>query len=152
MVLRSVCEFLGVEFTLDVLGYAKDTDYAVPDPARSSAWQTTLSKREVAVIEGRVGEQLVAAGYALSGDPVEHLQGVSLAMETAKNRVGRAEARRQQFGTSLFLASIASKLDPTGRFKTSVRDRMIEVERGGRKRSWRAEDREYSLAEDQDAA
>ena len=106
----------------------------------------------MAVIEGRVGEQLVAAGYALSGDPVEHLQGVSLAMETAKNRVGRAEARRQQFGTSLFLASIASKLDPTGRFKTSVRDRMIEVERGGRKRSWRAEDREYSLAEDQDAA
>ena len=150
--LKRICAFLGVDYTSDMLSYADETAYAIPDPTRSSAWQSTLTKKELAIVEGRVGDQLVARGYELSGQAVEHLDGVSFLIDKTKNRIGRAEARRKKFGTALFAASLASKLDPTGRVNEAVRDRMIDSSRSSRKQSWRSDDREYSLAPDSEAA
>lgn len=65
--LARVCGFMRVEFDEAMLGYVRDSTYDSPDPQLLSQWKGKLSDREVQLVEGRVGELLVARGYESSG-------------------------------------------------------------------------------------
>lgn len=66
-VLTRICEFIGVEYDAKMLAYPEHTAYALPDPKLVSQWQKKLSRREVQLVEARVGERLTQRGFTPSG-------------------------------------------------------------------------------------
>jgi hypothetical protein len=67
--LRRVCAFLGVSFSPAMLRYHKNTTYGPPDLKLVEQWRRKATKRELQLIEGRVGGRLASRGYAPSGEP-----------------------------------------------------------------------------------
>ena len=146
--LNRVCEFLGVRYTEHMLDYAKDTDYAVPDPSKVSQWGRTLSERDIRLVEGRVGPLLSERGFEPSGlEPIEPRR-VERLLLGVDNRLRMWQRRIQRFGLRLFLERGVARLVPNESYRSSVALRYNEIERSHRKRSWRSPGREFSVTPD----
>lgn len=57
----------GFEFAPSMLSYGEVTTYDRPDPALAEQWRRKLAPKEIALVEGKVGDLLTARGYAPSG-------------------------------------------------------------------------------------
>ncbi len=146
--LRRVCQLMGVEYTSQMLDYAKDTAYALPDPQKLSQWRNNLSDREVQSVEGRVGDLMIDRGYELSGLPPLHPGRVGLIRLRAEDKIGMWRRRLETYGLRLFIERAIARLVPLPAYRNSVKLRYNTIERSGRKRSWRAPGREFSLRSD----
>jgi hypothetical protein len=70
--LARVASFFGVAFDPAMLSYHEGSTYAPPDLSLVEQWKRRQTPQEVALIEGRLKDLLVARGYAPSGhDPIE---------------------------------------------------------------------------------
>ncbi len=143
--LQRICEFLEVEYTGQMLDYASDTGYDVPDPTKVNKWNKTLSSREIRLVEGRVGELLVARGFELSG--LEPLQPTGVAMRLLKvdNHLKMWKNRIDKFGIRLFVERAVARLVPIESYRRSVKLRFNAIERSTRKQSWRDTGQEFSV-------
>lgn len=66
--LRRICEFLGVEYSEKMLNYARTSTYRSPDSSLIEQWRK-MPKRDVQLLESKLGNQLLSRGYRLSGYP-----------------------------------------------------------------------------------
>jgi Sulfotransferase family len=67
-VLTDICCFVGVGYSEKMLEYRADApQYPPPDPRLVGQWKTTLSPRDVALVEVRTARLMESRGYALSG-------------------------------------------------------------------------------------
>jgi hypothetical protein len=102
--LKSLCDFLAVAYSETMLEYHKNTTYGPPDPKIAQQWRRKASGREIALLEGKCGDLLVARGYDLAGDPI-----IPRAFErwylVAQNRVLRWRHNIRRFGLPLFLSA-----------------------------------------------
>lgn len=68
--LRDICDFVGLPYDAGMLAYPATTTYDAPDASLAFQWKRKLSKREITLVEYRVGHLLEGAGYEPSGLPV----------------------------------------------------------------------------------
>ncbi len=67
--LTRICQFLGFEFEPGMLRYYENSTYGPPDPNIAQKWRRKAGTREIALIEGRLGDLLSARGYEAAGAP-----------------------------------------------------------------------------------
>jgi len=65
--LERLCGFLGVEFSERMFDYAQHSTYGLPDARLTYQWKRKMKPRDLSLVEGRIGQRLVARGYELSG-------------------------------------------------------------------------------------
>lgn len=125
--LERVCRFLGVEYADPMLDYARDTTYAAPDPAVAERWRRRLSEREVALVEGRLGDLLTRRGYAPAAVAAARPGRLGRAWLRLDSRVRRVRQRVRGIGLPLVLADfLARRLHWAGlRERTRMRIRSI---------------------------
>ena len=88
--LARVCEFVGTAYHPAIFDYTGSSSYERPDPKLLDQWRRKLSPDEVRLAEARIGDLLMARGYALSGLP---------ALEVDSSEAARLE-RASRWGTS----------------------------------------------------
>ncbi len=94
--LTKICEFIGLDYSADMLRFHEDTTYSPIDPKIAQKWPKKLTEDEVRLIESKVGPLLEKKGYEPSGHPplqVGALRGFLLKLQSAywtrKFRVNR---------------------------------------------------------------
>jgi hypothetical protein len=104
-----VCDFLRIPFSADMLRYHENTTYEPPDPRIVQSWKKKASRKEIALIEGRVGHLMEARGYQPAGAP--HVPGM---LERAglgiQNRIARWRFNIRRFGLPLFLSTHVTRI------------------------------------------
>lgn len=99
--LTRICDFLGLSFEPGMLKYYENSTYGPPDPKIAQKWKQKAGRREVALIEGRVGALLAARGYEPSGEPA--LPGsFELFRLKMESRWKRWQYNVRRYGFSLF--------------------------------------------------
>lgn len=134
--LTTICRFLGVDYTGQMLNYVLDTDYQEPNPNLAGDWRDTLSAHDVRLVETRVGDRLTGAGFIPSGqEPIEPTDRY-LDWLRWHDRAGRIASRVSRFGVRLTVADLAARAVGTESMQRSVRLRLDRVELDLRKKSW----------------
>ena len=73
-VLAEICQFVGVAYSNEMLGYRADApQYPPPDPRLVAQWSTKLAPRDVALVEVRTARLMESRGYAPSGHPLPNV-------------------------------------------------------------------------------
>lgn len=67
--LTRICEFIGLDYSPDMLRFHEDTTYDPIDPGIAQKWRGKLDDTQVRLIESRVGPLLEKKGYERSGLP-----------------------------------------------------------------------------------
>ena len=135
-VLTSICCFMGVEYTSQMLDYSVDTDYQEPSMSVAGDWRRSLSTDQVRLIEAKVGDRLTRLGFEPSGlgrATVGERQELLLAWE---DRAGRIAHRVQVFGVRLTVADMVARGLSIDSMQRSLRLRFNETEIAQRKKSW----------------
>jgi hypothetical protein len=61
--LREICTFCDVEYDPAMLDYDRDSTYEKPDRSLIFQWKHKQSRREIELVENRIGPLLTASGY-----------------------------------------------------------------------------------------
>lgn len=147
--LRRVCDFLDVDYTGQMLSYADETDYGLPNPSRIGSWRGTMSDRDTSLVEGKVGVLLAERGFEPSGlEPIVPT-GLDRSRLEIEGRLLKWKHRIDRFGLRLFIERGLARVIPIPSYRASVQLRFNAIERGRRKRSWRDSGLEFSVADDQ---
>lgn len=146
--LHRVCQFLGVEYTDQMLSYANETDYGLPNPSRIASWKGKLSDRDTRILEGKVGSLLTDRGYEPSGLEPLIPSGVDLARVLVEGRLLKWKKRIDRFGLRLFVERGLARLLPIPAYRKSVQLRFNAIERSNRKRSWRDSGLEFTVKDE----
>ena len=121
--LRRVCAFVGVTFDADMLSYHENTTYNAPDPSLIEQWKRKSSQRDVALVEGRVGERLRAGGYEPSGEPV-YPGTLERTWLRIQNRTGVWKTAIRRYGFVLLFMEKLSRRLGLEKMHTRYRNRM----------------------------
>jgi len=100
--LTKICNFLGLEYSNEMLQYHKDSTYDVPDPANADRWRQRLSPKDIYLAEIGAGDALEQAGYQRMFPPAElgMLEKLALRLD---HRVRRAAFNFNRYGAYLTL-------------------------------------------------
>lgn len=134
--LERICTFIGVAYSPEMLDYVHSTDYSLPDPKLLKSWRRHLSERDVQLVEARVGEQLAARGFELSGLPKIQLSPFDLAYLKLQNRVAKILFRVKRYGLGLLLADFVTRRLNLSALHRPFRLKMNEIEISLLKKSW----------------
>jgi hypothetical protein len=69
--LDAVCKLFGVPLMQDMFDYTNRTTYGLPDPSAIQRWRKSKAKRDIALVEVRTKDLLLARHYELSGYPLD---------------------------------------------------------------------------------
>lgn len=146
--LRRVCAFLDVDYTDQMLSYADETDYGLPNPSRIGSWKGKMSDRDLGILEGKVGPLLEARGFEPSGVTPHVPSGIEVKRLELESSLLQWKQRIDKFGIRLFIERGLARFVPSDSYKKSVQLRFNEIERANRKRSWRDSGREVTTADE----
>jgi hypothetical protein len=96
--LTQVAEFMGLAYHSAMLSYPSRSKYGVPDGKLAEQWRKRLSKRELGLLEGKVGGLLSERGYAASGAVLHRATQADLRRLAWQNWYGRWRHRIGHFG------------------------------------------------------
>ncbi len=65
-VLKDLCGFMGVAYSASMMDYVNNSTYGQPDSSLVFQWKRKYTKRELQLVEGKIGELIVSRGYELS--------------------------------------------------------------------------------------
>ena len=133
---RSVCEFVGVNFTEEMFSYADDTDYRRPTPGLASTWQQKLSPKQIRQIEARVGDRLEDLGFVPSGLAPLEVGTRSLAALQADHRVRNFIGRAGIYGWSLVVSGFLAQVTRNENWQRRVQLGVNKIDTGRLKKSW----------------
>lgn len=143
-VLKRICEFLGVEYTQDMLSYADSTDYDIPDPARAKDWRDDMSPLDIRLVESRLGDRLTAAGFQPSGlEPLPKnivTESVLEPVLLAHSKLGRLRNRVSKLGLKLTVQEAFTRVSGNEEAHRKVLLEINEVSKAHLKRSWSEEE------------
>lgn len=106
-VLHQVCDFLGVDFTPEMLKIDSDTTYKPPSRSEAASWEKKSKPSEIAEVETRIGEDLIRqSGYDVSDYPAIDTGGFSLFKLSVRNKVGRTRFQWQRLGFKWWLLRV----------------------------------------------
>ena len=107
-ILTEICTFLGVPYSARMLAYSENSTYGAPDPKMSGGWRRKMTPRDVALIEGKVGDFLEPRGYARTG-PGRVPSAAEKFMLKQQDRFGRLTFRIRRFGPGLTLMDVIGR-------------------------------------------
>lgn len=108
--LRRLCDFLELSWEPQaLLSYPERSRYGPPDGKLAGRWRRKLSPRELALLEGELGEMLERRGYARSGVAPHRPGALERLWLRAQDRLARARFRLGRFGVALVLADFATR-------------------------------------------
>jgi hypothetical protein len=136
--LSRVCNFIGVEFASAMLGYQADSrQYPPPDQRLASQWKTTLSPREVTMVEVRTAERLENRGYVRSGYPPTTIGALGHQLLLNAGRARQLRTKAERYGPTLVGIDVLGRLGlrPLQRYAqtriNAIDQRFIEQEAAG---------------------
>ena len=129
-VLSQVCEFMGVEYSDQMLNYADSSTYSKPDISLAYQWKRKQSEREVQLVESKVRPMIVDRGYELSDYPEispGSLEKLKLLLLTKKHTIS---INIQRYGLPWYVSSkLAILFGATAwRNKLQVQKNAVDVE------------------------
>lgn len=125
--LARLCGFFGVDYDPVMLTYPDNSTYSAPDPAFAYQWKAKQTPRELGLVEGKIGDMLVARGYALSGHPIIEpgtLARLSMAVAGKRHRL---MFRVRRFGMGLTLADWLSRTLGMQGWRKKVARKMDDI-------------------------
>ena len=122
--LTRLCRFIGADFDPAMLEYPEDSTYSAPDPRLVEQWRRNMSKRDVALVEGRIGAMLAQRGYAPSGEAPITPGIFERFWLKQQNRAGRIADSVKRNGLGLAALEILSRPLPFSGLKEHVRKRI----------------------------
>ncbi len=134
--LTTICRYIGVEYTSQMLSYAATTDYREPRPGVASSWRGKLSDGDIQLIEARAGDRLQALGFEPSGLPPTSVGPRRARWLRWHDRAGKVTQRVQHFGLRLTVADLGARALGVERWQRALRLKFNEVELAHRKKSW----------------
>lgn len=123
--LKRASVFLGLKFSASMLDYHKNTTYAPPDPRIAGQWRRNANPYDIALLEGKCGDLIVARGYELNGAPL-YPGWLERRMLALKNRVFRWRYNIRRFGWPLFVSAHFTRLFGAKTLNERVQRRMDE--------------------------
>ncbi len=118
--LKQICVFVGLEYSTNMMDYAANSTYSLPDKSLSYQWKSKYNKRELSLVEGKVGALLADRGYEISGVA---LSAPGLAEKInlfVRNKWYRAKTQIGMYGLPLFLQYYLSKKTGLYRWERSL--------------------------------
>ena len=127
--LSTVCEFIGVEYSPEMLSYPNDTTYSTPNASFAYRWKTKLTEPQLALLETKVGDMLEERGYERA--PVTPLTPgpVRLAMLATQNRYATIAHRIRTYGFGLWFQLALSSRVGTTAWRKRTQMRINEIDR-----------------------
>jgi len=126
--LARLCAFIGTPFSDAMLRYHEDTTYEPVDPAQASKWRSQLTTRDVRLFETVASQDLIANGYALSGERPYPLRPWSHPLLRIDGKLRHHRARARIYGTRLWLADILARRMGVQSLRDRVRLALNDVE------------------------
>jgi hypothetical protein len=109
-VLAAICQFIGVDYSPEMLNYRVDApQYPPPDPALVTQWKTKLPARDLGLVEFRTADLMQTRGYAPSGHPLPAIGPVRHELLLAAARVRNVRARLDIFGPWLVTTDLLGR-------------------------------------------
>lgn len=127
-VLGALCAFLGVRYDEAMLNYPTHTTYGPPDPGLIDQWRTELAPRDIALVEGKLGDALQSCGYAPSGLTPTTPSALQRALLGASNRIGRWRFSARRNGLALTALDLAARRLPLRVLRDFTRRRLAARE------------------------
>lgn len=109
--LGRVCDFIGVAYSPEMFDYARTSTYSLPDAAQNFKWRRKMPRRELRLLEARIGTALARRGYELSGERPSHIGRIGDRLLRLQSRTKALGHRVKAFGLRLvFLESVSRRL------------------------------------------
>ena len=125
--LEDVCDFCDLAYDPAMLRYHENSTYAAPDPSLVQQWKRKCDPEEIALLEARASDLMVARGYELAG-PVRRLGALEKKRLDVTNKLAVWRKGARVYGARDYWAEkITRRLGLTARHKT-IRRRMQDVE------------------------
>jgi len=120
--LKSLCNFMGVEYSAEMLGYVDNSTYSKPDPSLVRQWKTKLTTREIQHVEFKAKPLMQELGYALSGHPLVEVGFFERLQLKIGNKVFRFTFAIKRYGFALYVKERFSRT-----FKLSAMNKQTKI-------------------------
>ena len=135
-VLTKACDFIGVAYSEKMLEYVHTTDYGLPDPNLVQSWKQKLTKREIQLVEARVGRKMVERGFARSGYAPIQLSLLDKFYLKAQSWAAGIVFRIQRYGIGLVIGDLVTRKLGSRRLNRSFKLKMNQIQLSQLKKSW----------------
>jgi len=126
--LGRVCAFLGTSYAPEMLDYPSRSTYGPLDPRLTERWRRLLSRRDLALLERQIGDDLAAAGYPPAGVPPAWIPKPRQLALRLGDRVGRARFRAKRYGVALWLEHQLTRRLGSSAARRGVLERMRRID------------------------
>jgi hypothetical protein len=126
--LARLCEFIGTEYSSAMLRYYEDTTYGPVDQAQANKWRGQLTRREIRLFEAVASQDLIANGYALSGEPPYVFNAWSPLILRVHGKLRHHRARARIYGPRLWLEDILARRLGSRSWRDRIRLALNEID------------------------
>jgi len=126
--LTTICDFLGLDYSPEMLTYPLHSTYAPPSRRRVERWRAS-DPETIALIESRAGAMLAKRKYEASGLPLPTITRGEHRALIRRSRIEHARRRLKDRGAILFLADLISRRLNLPRLRRWVTQRLHALER-----------------------
>ena len=99
--LSKICTFVGTQFHPQMLEYPAHTTYSLPDERLNFQWKRRMPKKEVQLLESKIGSKLLEREYPLSGHPVVSVSPLGRLVLLMDSNLRRFGWRIRRYGVML---------------------------------------------------
>ena len=99
-------------------------------------WQRKLTKREIQLVEARVGHKMVERGFPLSGYARIQLTTIDRLQLKAQNWTARVNFRIKRYGIGFFLGDFITRKLGSRKLNRSFRLKINQIQLSQLKKSW----------------
>ncbi|MEM8501957.1 MAG: sulfotransferase [Cyanobacteria bacterium P01_D01_bin.1] len=135
-VMDQVCDFIGVEYSPEMMDYVHTTDYGLPDPKLVQGWQRKLSPREIQLVEERVGDKMVERGFSLSDYEKIELSPLDRLRLNAQNWFAKVSFKVKRYGLGIFIGDFVTRKLGLRQLNRSYKLKINQIQISQLKKSW----------------
>jgi hypothetical protein len=125
--LTRICEFCGVPYDAGLFDYPQSSNYTLPDPRMVGSWQKKMDRRQVQLVEARIGPMLEERGYALSGNPSIQVPPSMGRRFRWQDYLGRVRFRLSRYGLPLLIQDFLTRRLGCEGLQRKVRKRIHAI-------------------------
>ncbi len=126
--LSAICNFLGVEYSNEMLNYVNRSSYSLPDKRLSYQWKNKYTTRELQLVEGKVSHLICAMGYELSGHSPAKPGFAEKIMLYLRNKRFCISYRIKRYGFRLYLENLFASRIGTEEWRRSCERKRNRVD------------------------
>ncbi len=126
--LRAICAFVGVEYSIQMLSYPRDTNYKSADSTLIEQWRRHAAPDDIRMVEAVAGPLMLARGYSLSGLPPVRVGTLRRWWLREHDRLRRVMFRVSRDGLALTAADFLARHLHLRAYARQVQKRLNAIE------------------------